>query len=197
MDADSYMVRLVRYIHLNPVEAGLVRDASLHPWTSHRYYLVNDRAPDGLTTDAVLARLARRRSEARKRYQAFVGEGVDPATQTLYARGNWPAIWGSESLRDRVRNQSVASGPNDEIPQSKRERLMKRRGRWNEPRNVAMTLARERWGYALKEIGAAWGGLKYSSIGSMVYAVKRQLDTSRPLAETVARIDQETVKRQS
>ena len=216
VDADSYLLQLVRYIHLNPVEARLVRDASLHPWTSHRFYLEPSRPPVLLTTDAVLARFAHNRTEARKRYQAFIAEGVDEETQGLYRRGNWPAIWGSEPFREKMRAVEL----HDEIPQSKgerpratlnqiehaictgyridRERLrVKRRGRWNEPRNVAIYLARERWGYALKEIGSAWGGLKYSSISSMVYAVKRRLDSSPALVATVARIERAMVKRQT
>ena len=145
---------------------------------------------------------------------------MDEGTERLYARGNWPAIWGSEGFCQTMRERFGKERHHEEIPQSKRERprptlsqieeavcagyridrdqlTRKRRGQWNEPRNVAIYVARERWGYALKEIGSAWGGLKYSSISSMVYAVKRLLKTNRGVAEDVERIERAMIKRQS
>lgn len=37
--ADRYLLALVRYIHRNPVRAGLVADAADYAWSSHRAYL--------------------------------------------------------------------------------------------------------------------------------------------------------------
>ncbi len=37
--ADQYLLTLVRYIHLNPVRAGLVADPTAYRWSSHRAYL--------------------------------------------------------------------------------------------------------------------------------------------------------------
>jgi hypothetical protein len=39
VDAHVYLLRLVRYIHLNPQEAQLVGDAAEYPWSGHRAYL--------------------------------------------------------------------------------------------------------------------------------------------------------------
>ena len=39
VDADSYLHALVRYIHLNPVRARMVKDPGDYPWSSHRAYL--------------------------------------------------------------------------------------------------------------------------------------------------------------
>ena len=39
VDADSYLLELVRYIHLNPVRTGLVKDPLDYPWSGHRAYL--------------------------------------------------------------------------------------------------------------------------------------------------------------
>src|SRR5712672_2821384 len=39
VDVDSYFLTLVRYIHLNPVEAGMVRDPAEYLYSSHRAYL--------------------------------------------------------------------------------------------------------------------------------------------------------------
>ena len=39
VDADEYLAAVVRYIHLNAVEAGLARMPEDYPWASHRYYV--------------------------------------------------------------------------------------------------------------------------------------------------------------
>jgi putative transposase len=39
IDGDSYLLELVRYIHLNPLRAGMVQNPEEYPWTSHPAYL--------------------------------------------------------------------------------------------------------------------------------------------------------------
>ena len=39
IDAHRYLFTLIRYIHLNPVRAGLVGEPAAYPWSSHRDYL--------------------------------------------------------------------------------------------------------------------------------------------------------------
>jgi putative transposase len=39
VDADNYLLTLIRYIHLNPVRANMVNDAEKYTWSSHRAYL--------------------------------------------------------------------------------------------------------------------------------------------------------------
>jgi putative transposase len=39
VDVDTYFLTLLRYIHLNPVEAGMVKMTDDYPWSSHHAYL--------------------------------------------------------------------------------------------------------------------------------------------------------------
>ena len=50
VDADTYLKELTRYIHLNPVRAGIVKDPEAYPWSGHRAYLELEVIP-WLTTD--------------------------------------------------------------------------------------------------------------------------------------------------
>src|SRR6187399_2766342 len=50
VDADSYLLELIRYIHLNPVRGGLVESPSQYRWSSHHAYL-GTRSEDWVTTD--------------------------------------------------------------------------------------------------------------------------------------------------
>jgi len=75
VDGDSYLLELVRYVHLNPVRAGLVKRPADWTWSGHRAYLGKAELP-WLTTDWVLERFAGRRDRARAGYAAFVREGL-------------------------------------------------------------------------------------------------------------------------
>jgi hypothetical protein len=70
-----HFLRVTRYIHRNPVEAGLVRRPTDWPWSSCRGYVDRLQAPDWLRTDAVLAWLGC--IGARGRYRRFVDAESD------------------------------------------------------------------------------------------------------------------------
>jgi REP element-mobilizing transposase RayT len=71
VDADSYLLALVRYIHLNPVVAGMVAEPTDYRWSSHRDYL--GRPTVGwLDTDFVLGMFGPTVGVARVRYRRFM-----------------------------------------------------------------------------------------------------------------------------
>ena len=76
VQADGYLQALVRYIHHNPVRAGLVDDLSAYRWSSHRAYLGRTR-PDWLTTDWVLSMFGDSAVISRRRYCKFVQQSDD------------------------------------------------------------------------------------------------------------------------
>lgn len=101
VDADCYLLQLVRYIHMNPVSANLVADPASYPWSSHRAYLGNDHLA-WLTTDAVLGHFGRSRSVALKRYaQHVVGDSQDHGNATLPVC-NDPRVLGDDEFVERV-----------------------------------------------------------------------------------------------
>ena len=68
---DRYLEALVRYIHRNPVEAGIVRRAADYTWSSDRF-LRAARAPDWLDVDDVLRALGPTRRAGVRRYIELV-----------------------------------------------------------------------------------------------------------------------------
>ena len=48
IDSERYLFTCHRYIELNPVRAGMVRDPGEYPWSSHRFYASG--APDKVVT---------------------------------------------------------------------------------------------------------------------------------------------------
>ncbi|MDA8427684.1 MAG: transposase [Geobacteraceae bacterium] len=75
VDGDSYLLELVRYIHLNPVRAGMVNAPEDYPWSSHRAYLGKELFP-WLTTEWMLEQFGKSAAKARAGYRAFVLDGL-------------------------------------------------------------------------------------------------------------------------
>ena len=46
-DKDQYLLELTRYIHLNPVRAGIVEVPEKYPWTGHLSYLGKEKRSPG------------------------------------------------------------------------------------------------------------------------------------------------------
>jgi putative transposase len=71
IDADNYLLAVIRYIHLNPVVGGLVTDPADYRWSSHREYL-GQSTRQWVTTSFGLRLLARHENTARRMYRNFV-----------------------------------------------------------------------------------------------------------------------------
>lgn len=82
VDADNYLLQLIRYIHRNPVAARMVDSPERYAWSSHRAYL-GFRRPDWLTTDWVLKQFGGHREQAISAYQRFMAEESQEPTALL------------------------------------------------------------------------------------------------------------------
>lgn len=77
-DEDSYLLELVRYIHLNPLRAGIVSDLDAldrFPWSGHAV-LMGKCSMEGQAADEVLRYFGRKIGAARRSYRIFVSDGV-------------------------------------------------------------------------------------------------------------------------
>lgn len=75
MDGDRYLLELIRYIHLNPVRAGMVEAPEDYPWSGHRAYLGKEVLL-WLTTDWMLGQFGKSAARARDRYISFIRDGL-------------------------------------------------------------------------------------------------------------------------
>lgn len=77
-EEEAYLLELVRYIHLNPFRAKLVRDLAtlnIYPWSGHSV-LMGKRERPGQIVDEILLRFGDTAGKSRQRYFAFVQEGA-------------------------------------------------------------------------------------------------------------------------
>jgi hypothetical protein len=86
---DAYLKELVRYIHLNPLRAGLVHDfksLDRYPWAGHSSIMGKiDR--DWHDTEYVLSYFGDARSKARGAYSSFVQKAFEGRGPDLIGGG--------------------------------------------------------------------------------------------------------------
>ena len=110
---DTYLLELVRYIHLNPFRAGLVK--SLDELNNYSYCghssLLGNKTRDWQDTGYVLTYFGKQRFSARKHYDAFVSEGIHQGHRDeliggglIRSLGGWSAI-----SRDDLRGAHIKS----------------------------------------------------------------------------------------
>jgi len=98
---DAYLLELVRYIHLNPIRAGLVENMEAldhYPYSGHSSVMgkVSRQWQD---VSGVLELFGDRTGSARRRYKVFVGNGISEGRRPeliggglIRSSGGWEAV---------------------------------------------------------------------------------------------------------
>ena len=81
VEEDAYLLELTRYIHLNPVRAGMVDSPDQYRWGSARTYLGLDYYP--FIDRTYLALFGRRPQTRYEKYKAFLTEGMIQKTNPM------------------------------------------------------------------------------------------------------------------
>jgi hypothetical protein len=100
---DPYLLELTRYIHLNPLRAGVVKDMTeldSYPWTGHGTIMGKTQQP-WQDKDTVLACFGKTEKEAKRGYLRFIAGGI--------GRGARPDLRGGGLIRSTGGFSEVAS----------------------------------------------------------------------------------------
>lgn len=104
---DTYFLQVSRYIHLNPVKDGLVRDPLAYPYSSLHEY-VNNSHTNGITSLNKVERLIGNHPTAIADYLNFVQEGINQDLEEYNPFTQEKDIVGSTTfVTHRIRNQYV------------------------------------------------------------------------------------------
>jgi putative transposase len=115
-DRDEYLLSLIKYIHLNPVRAKIVKTPAEYQWSSHHSYIKRTSGVNIVDTDQVLRMFSEDKQRARKFYSTFMGDGQIVRKEDIYNTIG-QRILGSEEFLERVMEKY-----NGELKEEKRER---------------------------------------------------------------------------
>ena len=217
VEVDSYLLELLRYIHKNPIRAGLSGDINDYEWSSHSGYLSDSKRWDWLYKEFPLSLFAKDRKERRKAYIKYMSEDDGGKIDLIFQKKKLPSILGKEDFQYWVKNRFFERKVHIEIPDSKllapdkeriqhlicktysvtKEELVKsKRGIFNEPRNVAIYLTRIIRRDGLMDICKEYNLKKYSSASSIIENVKKKLLKDKKFSNRVNKLNKNLIKSQ-
>jgi putative transposase len=217
VESDSYVLELVRYIHRNPLESGLVDNLQKYQWTTHKIYLSNSKKWNWVHKDYILKLFSKSKPESIRLYKEFVLKEIPEEINQIFGRRNLPAVLGSKNFVNRIKDKFFNLNNFEEIPETKRlapdidkikkavckaydikekELYVNRRGYFNEPRNVAVYLIRRLRNDPLKQVGEQFGIGKYSTVSSIVERVKYEMEADKGLKKRIQKLAEIITKSQ-
>lgn len=119
VEKDGYLLELSRYIHLNPVRAGVVKTPEKYLWSSYRDYIVKRPSADWLSIELLLQEYGKNLKISQKQYKTFVEAAI--GTSLLYPADNiiGQAILGSKEFAKKVINSLDEEKNFDEVTEKK------------------------------------------------------------------------------
>jgi hypothetical protein len=198
VEKDTYALELSRYIHLNPVRANLVKEPSQYSWSSYSPYVEKERRWGWLERGFILGQLSSHEREARRRYEAFVKEGMVKSLEDPLKKVVASTLLGTEQFIEGVRERFIrkASSHRD-LPALRKlsswpdlssivrvsERVLGRGTK--EARRVALYLSHRSSGLSLGEIGEYFGGIGPSAVTQNTRRLETILEQDKRLSAEV------------
>jgi REP-associated tyrosine transposase len=204
VDQEAYLTEVVRYIHLNPVEAGWVKAPEAYWWSSHRAYLGLKEAPKWLRVEEVLQGFS-----SRKEFQRFVASGNETAIQEFYSPSRQRPVLGGETFLEWIKSRvgriarehpryerievrpsmrRVLEGVAKGYGVGVEDLIQGRRGRENEARKVAMYLVKRLCDWTLQQTAEGFGVGSYGVVGWACYTIRAQMKSDKKFRDQVERI---------
>jgi len=101
MEDSVYFLDLIRYIHLNPVRAGLVHRSGQYRWSSYRAYLGEETLP-WLSCNHLLGLLCANRHAATQAFEAYVAQEPEGGRPALAGGHNRDGVLGPDAFLARL-----------------------------------------------------------------------------------------------
>ena len=214
VESGGHLRELTRYIHLNPVRAGLGTRPADYAWSSYRAYLGLKKCPDWLRTETTLERFGKSAAEQRRAYREFVEEEV--AVSSPLADLRFGVVLGSEQFvewaRGKLKGEKGPPAP-AEVTEFRRARVpadldrvcevvsrsagvdegrLSAKGLWrNDDRDLAIYLAVRHTASHLSEIGERLGGLGASAVSQAAKRLERRMSKQTALRRKVQAMEED------
>ena len=215
---DSHLLQLVRYIHKNPVKAGLAKDISDYEWSSYRGYLSYAGKWNWLYKDYIFSMITPGKGGRLKPFIEFMEDDESEEVIRLFALKKPPSLFGPDSFMTGIRERYYFQKKDYEVPESRRlaptseailsavceyygvsfnDLLTTQRGVFNEPRNIAVYLLRQIRGERLTDIGDRFHISAYSTVSSIIQRMAMLKKDDRTIRKKIEKIEEDITKGQS
>jgi len=201
VERDHHYWELTRYVHLNPVRAGVVARPEEFRWSSCRAYFDQRIAPEWLAWSEVLAGHHRSLARARRSYRAFLKQGLASPPESPLNDAVASVLIGSSSFIDEMRSLVTKQPVELEVPAARvlrdtpdvaaveevvssvfqvpPESLRVSRRHGNDPRHAAVYLCRALSRTPVALLGRHFGDVRGQAISNITTLVEHRRATDR------------------
>jgi len=209
VDKDNYLLELSRYIHLNPVRAGIVKKPEDYSYSSYKSYISNDK-DEIVTQEHILGMLSRNEANAKKIYKRFVESSIGVETESpLKGIFGGMILGGERFIKDTLRKLNNDSLNNEEVLHRRVLKAALRmenilatiskefnisedellRANSGEMRKIAIYMIKKHTGTTNKHTGELLGGISYSAVAKTYQRFLNQLRKDKSLRRKIAKIE--------
>lgn len=126
-EEEAYLLELIRYIHLNPLRAGMVKsleELDQYSWSGHAT-LLGTRKFDRQETQEVLERFGKKLHSARQAYRQFVSDGIKQGRRDELVGGGLKRSQGERPLSEYESFDARVLGAGDFVDGLMHEELLR------------------------------------------------------------------------
>jgi REP element-mobilizing transposase RayT len=183
VDVDNYLLELSRYIHLNPVRAGIAAKPEDYPQSSYKSF-ISKKGEEILSRELIWGMISKDKRYAPRRYRLFVERGLEGKLENPLENVYAGSVLGGKSfirvaldrlkddvysreeishrraLKTRYEAEEILNLLAEHLDVSTEE-IINQKG---DCRNLFIYLLKNQTGTTNKEIGEFVGGLSYSGV---------------------------------
>lgn len=205
---DNYLMELSRYIHLNPVRAGMVKKPEEHTYSSYKAY-VSRKREKLLTTDLILGMMSPHKGEGKRAYYSFVEAGIGSELEnpqkevyggiilggTRFIKETLQRIKFEYLQKDGISERRALRSTHDieEILEAvtshfKKDKNEMINNKYSDQRKMAIYFMKERTGANNNEIGKVFGRTS-KAIAKSYERFRKEISKNRKLGREIRKIE--------
>ena len=207
VEREGYLLPLSRYVHLNPVRAGLVDYPEEYQWSSYRGFIGRGKKEKWVEFGGILSAFGENQTHAKGEYRKYVEDGLSQELQNPLASLRGRLVLGGEKFIEKIKGILGGKRISREIPEHRRfveaplpeeiiravvkafgvkaREIQNKRSRSNTARKVAIYLVQRYSGVGNVEVGKLFGGIHYSAVSKASEKLKEEMTSDRKLANLV------------
>lgn len=120
VDKDAYLIPLSRYVHLNPVKAGIAERPEEYKWSSYNGYIGKQKENNWIEYSWVLSKFAQNKKKAWQKYKEYTEEGLAVKIESPFKSLLGQVVLGGEKFRGKIKGYLQSRQISQEIIERKR-----------------------------------------------------------------------------
>ncbi|MCG9968460.1 transposase [Pelotomaculum terephthalicicum JT] len=210
VDKDNYLIELSRYIHLNPVRAGIVKQPEDYEYSSYRVFAAG-KEDEIVDQNTILNMIADQMETGRNQYCKYVNSGISEEIKNPFEAVYGGLVMGGEIfIKEALRQLKDCNLEKDDISYRKElkstcnieeiiERTAKllkvsiediKESKIPQYRKIAIYFAKKNTGATNKEIGSYFKGLSYSGVAKTNERFIKEMDGNKEIKAWITELEQ-------